>query len=423
MRAMRISDYQFNRMRLLKAIRRAEPVSRTDLVKITGLAAGTITQLTADLVRRRILVEGKPAQKSFGRPRVELEINAKAAHVVSVFSATNGHHVIEIVDLRGDVVFSRTVRLAQSRTVATRARQIARAIARTLTVASVARANIARIGICIHGIVDNQKGIVHWLATFPDREVPVAALIEEQLKIPVVIDNSTNLIARAEHWFGEAEHLDDFSVLLLDLSLGSAHYVDGMLWSGAQGINSELGHVKVFSETGRRCYCGARGCLAAYCSMFGIVSQVAELRGEPAPLRTLVETFETIAAQALAGDRATRKVFEQAGAMLGTAAANMLHERNPARLIVMVFNAALIPLISESFYASLKAHTLPAFAAQTEVQFKLVDDAAYYRKGCAVLALEQIYRGKIDAFPRTRKLPKKSATPTHRRKASASSRG
>jgi predicted NBD/HSP70 family sugar kinase len=305
-------------------------------------------------------------------------------------------------------VFSRAYRLAHSRSIAARARQLARAIERTLSAASVSRAAIARIGICVHGIVDNQKGIVHWLATYPDREVPVAALIEARLRIPVVIDNSTNLIARAEHWFGAAEHLDNFSVMLFDLSLGSAHYVDGMLWSGGQGINSELGHVKVTAKAGRLCYCGARGCLAAHCSIFGIVSRIAELRGHPAPPKTLAETFETLAAQALAGNAAVRGVFDEAGAMLGTAAANMLHERNPARLIVMVFNAELIPLLSDAFFAALKAHALPAFAANTQIQFKLIDDAAYYRKGCAVLALEQIYRGELDVPRRAGKRPKKS---------------
>jgi predicted NBD/HSP70 family sugar kinase len=404
---MRISDYQFNRMQLLKAIRRAEPVARTDLVKMTGLAGGTITQLTADLVRRKILIEGKPARKSFGRPRVELKINAKAAHVVSVFSAMNGGHVIEIVDLRGDMVFRRKVSLAHSRSIASLARLLARAIDTTLTAASVAREDIARIGVLVHGIVDNQKGIVHWLATFPDREVPMAAMIEEQLKIPVVIDNSTNLVARAEHWFGEAEHLDDFSVILIDLSLGSAHYADGMLLSGAHGINSELGHVKIMSEPARACYCGARGCLAAHCSMFGIVSQISELRGATAPPKTLPETYKEYAAQALAGDELALKVFHQAGALLGAAAANMLHERNPGRLIIMAFDADLITLISDAFFAALKVHALPAFAATTEVQFKLIDDASYYRKGCAVLALEQIYQGKIDSSRRTQKRPTK----------------
>jgi hypothetical protein len=82
----------------------------------------------------------------------------------------------------------------------------------------------------------------------------------------------------------------------------------------------------------------------------------------------------------------------------------------------MVFNADLIPLLSDSFFAALKAHALPAFAARTEVQFKLIDNAAYYRKGCAVLALEQIYQGKIDSSRQTPKHARKSAKLGSRRK-------
>src|SRR5579859_1818308 len=118
---MRTSDFQFNRMQLLKAVRRSEPVARTDLQKITGLAAGTITQLTADLIHRKILVEAKSAKKSFGRPRLELKINAKASHAVSVFSRGDGQHTVEIVDLRGDVTFRREFRLGHSGTLVKRA--------------------------------------------------------------------------------------------------------------------------------------------------------------------------------------------------------------------------------------------------------------------------------------------------------------
>jgi transcriptional regulator of PTS gene len=69
---MRISDYEYNRLQLLKAIRRAEPVARTDLVKLTGLAGGTITQLTADFLRRGVIVEEKVSGGSLGRIRVAM---------------------------------------------------------------------------------------------------------------------------------------------------------------------------------------------------------------------------------------------------------------------------------------------------------------------------------------------------------------
>ena len=52
---LRLTDPEMNRLRLLKAIRRAEPVARTQLSEITGLSGASITELTADFLRRDIV--------------------------------------------------------------------------------------------------------------------------------------------------------------------------------------------------------------------------------------------------------------------------------------------------------------------------------------------------------------------------------
>jgi len=153
-----------------------------------------------------------------------------------------------------------------------------------------------------------------------------------------VIDNDANVVARAEHWFGEESQLDDFSVIIVDHGVASAHYVDGALWTGAHGINSELGHTKIACGETHRCYCGMMGCLATYCAIFGIVTRVCELRGtEAPPMEKLTEAFRQFAGEARNGDPHAREVFNLAGRMLGVAAANMLNERDPGRLIVMAF--------------------------------------------------------------------------------------
>jgi predicted NBD/HSP70 family sugar kinase len=234
--------------------------------------------------------------------------------------------------------------------------------------------------------------VVHWLATFPDRGVPFAALIEKRLKIPVVIDNDANVVARAEHWFGEEAQLDDFSVIIVGQGVNSAHYVDGMLWTGAHGINPELGHTKISLGDARACYCGMMGCLATYCAVFGIVARVCELRAiEPPPMRGSAEAFRQFAAEARNGEPRARDVFNQAGRMLGVAAANMLNERDPGRIIVMSFEPDMIPMIAAAFSAALEANTLPTGSGRANLQFKQLD-TEHYRKGSAALALEQIYR-------------------------------
>jgi predicted NBD/HSP70 family sugar kinase len=126
---------------------------------------------------------------------------------------------------------------------------------------------------------------------------------------------------------------------------------------------------------------------------FGIVARICELRGTevPSPLDS-IEPFREFVAQARSGDQAARQVFSQAGTMLGTAAANMINERDPGRIIVMSFEPEMIPMIAASFSAALEQNTLPPGASRAQVQFKSID-VDHYRKGSAALALEQIYRG------------------------------
>jgi len=392
---MRISDYEYNRLQLLKAIRRAEPVARTDLVKLTGLAGGTITQLTADFLRRGVIVEEKVSVGGLGRPRIGLRISDTGGYVVGVYTLPDGRAAIEIVNLRGDSVFTQTVPLKKADTLEAWARQLATVIDTTIGASSLSKADISRVGIAVSGIVDTVRGIVHFLATFPDRGVPVAALIEKRLKIPVVIDNDANVIARAEHWFAAESQLDNFSVIIVGRGVNSAHYVDGMPWTGAHGVNPELGHTKISLGEGRPCYCGMNGCLATYCAVFGIVARVCELRGvePPAMMTDSGDAFRRFAADARNGEPHARQIFDQAGRALGVAVANLLNERDPGRIIVMSFEPEMIPAIAAEFSAALQANTLPPGAGRANLQFKSLD-TEHYRKGAAALALEQIYRSR-----------------------------
>lgn len=390
---MRISDSEFNRLQVLKTIRRAEPVARTDIVKLTGLAGGTISQLTADFIRRGIVLEEKSSTNTFGRPRMELRINADAGHVLSVVPFGDRRVSIEIVDLKGDAIFACESAMERVNTLEEWARHLATLIDEAITGSPVSKRQIQRIGVVIHGVVDNVRGVVHLLAIFPDRDVPVAAIMAKQLQIPVAIDSGANVIARAEHWFGEENQLDNFTVIIVDLGLNCAHYVDGLLWRGAHGINPEFGHTKVVVGEGRRCYCGGTGCLVSYAGIFGIVSRMCELRGTKVPVHhKMIAAFRRFAAQARDGDEQVREVFRTAGQMLGAATANLINERDPGRILVATFEPELIPMISDAFGSSLKANTLHALSGLTDVRCKQID-VEHYRKGSAALALEHIYRG------------------------------
>src|ERR1700761_7542044 len=98
---MRISDREYNRLRVLRALRRAEPVSRTELAALSGLDGGTITEISAALLRRGLILEEKVETGKRGRPQRHLRLDPQGAHALAAYIGIEGRLVCEIVNLRG----------------------------------------------------------------------------------------------------------------------------------------------------------------------------------------------------------------------------------------------------------------------------------------------------------------------------------
>lgn len=389
---MRVSDQEFNRLQVLKAIRRAEPVARSELTALTGLSGATITEIVRDLVARDFLLEEKAPPGGMGRRRVQLRLNPDAARVVGAYLLPGHRLRVEINNLRGDTLFVREPSLTRAPSITAFAEQIADTVAAVIAQSPFQRTDVDSVGVALPALIDSVGGQILWLQTYPLETVPVAAIMEARLQLPVIIDNSINVMTRAEHWFGEDRQVDDFSLFMLGLAIGFGRYVDGALWTGAHGANPEMSHVKVGIDGGLPCTCGARGCLTTYASMMGVVHRVWHARGLPAPRkRDLEQQFRTCVVDARAGDRVAREAFDTAGRALGIAVANYINAWDPTRILMVATDADFADLITPPFYAALHENTLPPLRGRAPVQFR-VSDEERYSQGAAALVLERLYR-------------------------------
>lgn len=396
---MRITDQEANRLKVLKAIRRAEPVARTELVRLTGLASGSITEIVGDLVRRKALLEAKSPAVGRGRPRVQLYLNPEAGLVVGAFLLPTSELSVEISNARGDRLYERTTAMPRTPSIRAWAEQIGQVIDEVIEASPVPRARLRRIGLALPAVVDSGGGVVHWLQTYPQESVEVGAIVERRVGLPVTVDNGINVMARAEHWFGEDRQVDDFSLVVVGLSLGLAEYADGILKTGAHGINSEFGHSKISLDDDVPCTCGARGCIAAYATGYGVVARTWAARGLPRPrLRDMVKAFRQCVQDARAGEPVAAAAFDLCGRALGIAVANLINISDPARVLVLALDQALADLVVAPFYASLQENTLPALRGRTPVQLKVAEEARYSH-GAAALVLEQLYRKAGESGP------------------------
>lgn len=391
--AMRVSDQTLNRLSVLKAIRRNGPISRSELPRLTGLSGGTITQLTADLVERGLVSEQRDDSRRVGRPPVRLEIDAGGGVVIGAgLIGQVGYLTTTFVDLAGEELFVTELPLGPASTLEEFGRTIADALEEALAASPFDRAAISRVGLALPAVLDSAHGVVHFMTTFPPGPTPLAQQISDRAGLPLTIENALSSMARAEHWFGRAQTLDTFTLVNVSHAVNSAEYVDGLPKSGANGLNSELGHVKL--EAGpeaRPCYCGGKGCLSAYSSTYGILQQT-ELIGEITipHLDQIGEAFETVLDGAAAGDEAMNAVLDRAADYLGLAIANHITASDPGHVLVALTSERFLARIEPRFRSSLAQNTLPGVLEATEVRL-LVADPSWWHAGTAALALEQTY--------------------------------
>lgn len=388
---MRITDQEYNRLQILKLLRVAEPLARTELAERSGLTGGTITGIVGDLVARGLVIEEKVAGAR-GRPRVNLRLNPDGAYVAGV-QLIYGRVIAEVVNLKGESIHRYDAPSRHTGRLADLAVEMADAVEAAIATSGVARSAIAQVGIALPAIVDGERGTVLHFETFEPVPFVFAVPIAERLGIPVTIDNDLNALAHAEHWFGSSAGLDDFTLVVVDLAVGSARYQHGRLFAGGHGIHPEIGHTKIVPD-GRPCFCGGRGCLDAYASVWGIVGQVAELRGEEVPpWYELQHALVALLGESSAGDPVVAEIFQRAGTYLGIALANHVNVQDPDRITVLNPIPGFVEHIEDSIRQSLHDNTLRALRGRALLEFKPLDERLRQR-GSAAMVAEQLYLGR-----------------------------
>ncbi|MGD0910885.1 MAG: ROK family protein [Terracidiphilus sp.] len=134
------------------------------------------------------------------------------------------------------------------------------------------------IGIGVPGITDVKNGIV--IATsylMGWRDIPLRALIEKELNVPVIIDNDVNMAATGEQWFGNAKDAADFVFLAIGTGIGAGIVLNGKLHRGNRWAAGEIGYMLVPGAAEIPAKSGEPGALESMIGGEGIKNQWQKL--------------------------------------------------------------------------------------------------------------------------------------------------
>ena len=205
--------------------------------------------------------------------------------------------------------------------------------------------------------------------------VPLVDLLKAELPevAKIQITNDANAAAMGEMVYGKAQGMKDFVMITLGTGLGSGIIVNGKLVYGHDGFAGEVGHAMLI-RGGRRCGCGVRGHVEAYCSATGIKRTAFELLAETNATDSALAnksfnelTAKDICIAANQGDEIAKQVFERTGEWLAQALADTIHFTSPEAIFLFGGPVAAGDLLFNPLMAHLDEYLLPVFRGKVKV--------------------------------------------------------
>ncbi|HUX85637.1 MAG TPA: ROK family transcriptional regulator, partial [Chloroflexota bacterium] len=269
---------KLNRSAVLSALLRDGPCARGDLARATGLTASTISGIIGDLIANELVKEGGHVEDTSlgrtGRPPVLVSLHGPGAYAVGVHVGLGSIH-LALGDLNGEIVAWHKEVTPADRRPERVLPAIREHIGRLIDSAAIPRDRLVGVGVGLVGIVDAERGVVRSMPQPGWHGVPVAATLERELDLPVVIDNSRRAMAQAEITFGVARQVQNLLFVHSYSTVGCGIAIDRQIYYGDSNASGQLGHVIVVPE-GALCVCGHRGCLDTVATDEGIARLARE---------------------------------------------------------------------------------------------------------------------------------------------------
>ncbi|MDR0342437.1 MAG: ROK family transcriptional regulator [Nocardiopsaceae bacterium] len=338
-----------NRAAVLWSLYFSRPGSRQGLSAATGLSPASVTNVVRELLDEGIVTEAGSEDSDGGRPRVLLDINPGYGYVIGVDIGETRIRV-ELFDLAMTERAKAEYPLDPAEhEVDVVVRDIAAGLTTVLRDAGIEPAAVLGVGVGVPGIVEQGREVRVHAQTYGWDAVPLERLLRAHTGLPLRFENGAKTMGQAELWFGAGRGARSVAVVLIGSGVGASLISGGSTYRGASASAAELGHTTIVVG-GRRCRCGAAGCLEAYVGAEAILDRY----GSPATLSAKDEESMLAALITTAGSSsAADAVLAETADFLGVGIGNFINLFNPERVILggwagLLLGSRLLPDICES---------------------------------------------------------------------------
>ncbi|MBN2089717.1 ROK family protein [candidate division KSB1 bacterium] len=236
---------------------------------------------------------------------------------------------------------------------------------------------IRAIGISCGGPLDSKKGVILSPPNLPGWDaVPIVALLQNEFKLTVWLENDANAGALAEWKFGAGKGCQNLIFLTFGTGLGAGLILNGKLYSGTNDLGGEVGHIRL-ADDGPIGY-HKRGSFEGFCSGTGLAQMMAfellclaEETGRESMLSQYKEpglvTGKDVVDWAFQADPLALKVIQKSGVHLGKGLSILIDILNPEMIIIGSMGVRLGELLFQPAREIIEQEAISAAASVCKI--------------------------------------------------------
>lgn len=382
-----------NLKRAIRFIHRQGTTNRSTLAKVLNLSLSTITTLIAELKDKGLIQEEGLGESIGGRKPAMLHFNKEWGWVIGVKIGVRRLH-LGLANLNGELKAKKIAPLISTNPLQV-VHQIVEGISDLLRDYSTHR--IIGMGVCCPGVIDPEEGEIIRAVNLGWKDVPLRKMLASHFPWPVFVDNSLDTGALGEKWFGVGKDVQDLVYINVGNGVGAGIISNGELVEGYRHGAGEFGHTSI-DFNGPPCPCGNRGCVELYASAKAVVQKARayiEKGGKTSILELMSGdseglTCEVIDQAARLGDTFALNLWQETGAVLGRAIANLVNLLDPEVVVIGGGLSLAHPIFLETIASVVWETTASLHRRKVEVR------KAFFGRdsglvGAAALTVERIF--------------------------------
>lgn len=234
----------------LQAIRVNSPITRVDLVELTGLTAPAIANITKRLLDEDLIAEVGRVRGGRGQPAKMLAINPDGCFSIGV-NIDRDHITMVALDLVGRVR-ARATREIDYALPSAVGKFFKKEVDAFFTKAGIPQSKVIGVGVAVPDDLGRVE-LPHRPPSYTAwNDIDVASLFSDILPLPVYVENDATAAAIGEMQFGHGLQRPSFFYMLITSGLGGGLVIDGAYIRGATGRSGEIGFLPLRTKKNAR---------------------------------------------------------------------------------------------------------------------------------------------------------------------------